>query len=284
MLKQRIITAIVLVAVLAASLWAPSPMPALALFVLVALLATWEWLRLTSPQQYHGLAIGIAGLVGLILALMAVQLPAWSAGFTTSSLQAYFDGLTLLVVLAWLVWVPVMVFRAYTNARRHALTLSMFGIAASMALWYSLATLLLRSGVWYLVSLLALIWIADSAAYFVGRAWGKRRLAPAVSPGKTLEGALGGVLGAVFWVALGRLWPGSFGAELIQRWGWGVALLTAALLAILSIMGDLFESLLKRRAGMKDSSQLLPGHGGILDRIDALYPVAPLVLLISGGP
>lgn len=284
MLKQRIMTAIVLIAVLVASLATPSPMPALALFVLVALLATWEWLRLASPQQYHRLALGIAAVTGFILTLMATQLLLGPTESKITSLQACFDGLTLVVVLAWLIWVPIIVIRAHTKGRQHVLALSIFGVAASMALWYSLAALLLRSGAWYLVSLLALIWAADSTAYFVGRAWGKRRLAPAVSPGKTLEGAVGGVLGAVFWVALSKLWPGSFGAELIQRWGWGVALLTAALLAMLSIMGDLFESLLKRRAGMKDSSQLLPGHGGILDRIDALYPVAPLVLLISGGP
>lgn len=284
MLKQRITTAIVLVAVLVASLGAPSPWPALLLFVLVALLATWEWLRLTLAPHQHGLAVAAAVAVGALLSVAAFVLVSIAPAQSAMGWQAGFDGLSLAVVLAWLVAVPIMLVRARTQARRHAFGLSLFGIAASLALWYSLAVLLLRSGAWYLVSLMALIWIADSAAYFVGRAWGKRRLAPAISPGKTLEGAFGGIAGAVLWVALGNILPNSFGADLIQRWGWGVALLTGALLAILSIVGDLFESLLKRRANMKDSSQLLPGHGGVLDRIDALYPVAPLVLLISGGP
>ena len=87
---------------------------------------------------------------------------------------------------------------------------------------------------------------------------------------------------SVLWVALSSFWADSFGAVMIQRWGWGLALPLAALLGMLSIVGDLFESLLKRRAGRKDSSALLPGHGGVYDRIDAILPVAPLALLLSG--
>src|SRR5690606_35529319 len=119
--------------------------------------------------------------------------------------------------------------------------------------------------------------------YFAGRAPGRRKLAPGVRPGKTLEGALAGVLAGVAWVALSSRWPDTYGLALVEHRSFGPALLWAALLAAVSIQGDLFESLLKRRAGRKDSSGLLPGHAGVLDRIDALLPVAPLAFLLSGA-
>jgi phosphatidate cytidylyltransferase len=107
-------------------------------------------------------------------------------------------------------------------------------------------------------------------------------LAPRVSPGKTIEGAVAGVAGAIIWILLSALWQGTFGALLVERWTvWG-AIPLAALLGVIAILGDLFESLLKRRAGRKDSSSLLPGHGGVYDRIDAIIPVMPVALLLSG--
>src|SRR5699024_5740104 len=120
-------------------------------------------------------------------------------------------------------------------------------------------------------------------AYFVGRALGRKRLAPTVSPGKTFEGALAGVMGAVIWVIITAFTPNGFGALLVYEWSWSGALLLAVGVACLSIVGDLFESLLKRRADQKDSSRLLPGHGGLFDRVDALLPVATLAFLLLGA-
>src|SRR5690606_4973316 len=137
-------------------------------------------------------------------------------------------------------------------------------------------------GAWCLVSMMALIWCADIAAYFTGRAIGRRKLAPSVSPGKTWEGAVGGVVAAAVWTIGTVAIPGSFGAVLAQYWSLPVVFILACLMAALSIIGDLFESLLKRRAGVKDSSRLLPGHGGVYDRIDALLPVAPVAILLTG--
>jgi len=148
-------------------------------------------------------------------------------------------------------------------------------VAAVIAVWTALVLLYQTHGVWMLVSLMALVWCADVAAYFTGRAFGRHKLVPGVSPGKTWEGAAGGVLAAVAWTWASMRFDGSFGAALSERHALPVALVLAALLAALSIVGDLYESLLKRRAGVKDSSALLPGHGGVLDRIDALLPVAP---------
>jgi phosphatidate cytidylyltransferase len=119
---------------------------------------------------------------------------------------------------------------------------------------------------------LLLIWIADSAAYFVGRAWGRRKLAPGISPGKTWEGAIGGTAAALVYAII----CGTF----IEGLSWVPYLLAAALLAVLSIVGDLFESAVKRQADVKDSGTLLPGHGGILDRIDSATAALPAAALL----
>src|SRR5690606_5171918 len=109
--------------------------------------------------------------------------------------------------------------------------LSLFGIVAILAVWLSLTQMFVQRGAWFLVSLMALIWLADIAAYFTGKALGRHKLAPHVSPGKTWEGAIGGVLAATAWVLLSAYWPGSFGDALVQRWPWWVAALIAILLA-----------------------------------------------------
>jgi phosphatidate cytidylyltransferase len=119
---------------------------------------------------------------------------------------------------------------------------------------------------------LVLVWIADSAAYFVGRAWGRRKLAPTVSPGKTWEGVAGGLVGAVLYAIIIALFT--------DRGAWLALVATAILLGMVSIVGDLFESAAKRQAGVKDSGTLLPGHGGILDRIDSATAALPLAALI----
>jgi phosphatidate cytidylyltransferase len=142
-------------------------------------------------------------------------------------------------------------------------------------------------GINFLLSLLCIVWTADIAAYFGGRAFGKRKLAPAISPGKSWAGVYSGMAGtlvlAVVWLSIERSWPAvpggaSWFSLVAARLGTGAMLAAVLFLAGLSVVGDLVESLVKRSAGAKDSSQLLPGHGGVLDRIDAMLPVLPLSL------
>jgi len=283
MLAQRLITAVVLLAVLLAALLASSPWPLLALLGLAAACALWEWLRLTWPAQDTPVpaivAVGLAVLIGVLL---------WHA---TSSFTHRLDGplpglinvwLVLAVGALWVVGATALVVQGRVDGRSQGLPLSLFAVLAVWVAWASLAQMFLAHGAWFLVSLLALIWFADIAAYFTGKAVGRHKLAPRVSPGKTWEGAAGGIVAAVAWVAVSTCWEGSFGQALLVRWSWLGLVLIAIALAALSIVGDLFESLLKRRAGVKDSSHLLPGHGGVYDRIDALLPVAPLALLLTG--
>jgi phosphatidate cytidylyltransferase len=143
---------------------------------------------------------------------------------------------------------------------------------------------LMDGGFVYLLSVLVIVWLADIAAYFAGRRWGRRKLAPAISPGKTWAG-VGGAVTAVLLLALllARLAPEvpAFSTLLQQRLPVAGALAVLAALVALSIVGDLFESLLKRQVDAKDSGRLLPGHGGVLDRIDALIAVLPAAALLD---
>jgi len=130
-----------------------------------------------------------------------------------------------------------------------------------------------------LLYLLSLVWVADIGAYFIGKRFGRHKLAPSISPGKTREGLLGGLVSSLLWMIV--VYQASA--------GWGIALLPFLLIGVLtalaSVFGDLFESVLKREAGVKDSSKLLPGHGGVLDRIDGVLAATPVFLsgiLIAG--
>jgi phosphatidate cytidylyltransferase len=282
MLGQRIVTAVILLAILAAAMISANPWWFVALLALAAACANWEWLRLTLPQPPSPLiSVGVAVLLFAgMLALTSAWLTGDGTGVSDPAWVLYY--VVPAVAAVWLFGGVAAVVRGRSDAAPASLGWSVFSVPAAFAAWAVLAQMFMARGAGFVVSLLALVWVADIAAYFAGRAFGKRKLAPRVSPGKTIEGAIAGVLGAVVWIGLSSLWSGSFGAALVERWSFWLALPIAALLGVLSIVGDLFESLLKRRAGRKDSSTLLPGHGGVYDRIDAILPVAPFALLLSG--
>lgn len=282
MLGQRIVTAVILLAILAAAMISANPWWFVALLALAAACANWEWLRLTLPQPPSPLiSVGVAALLFAgMLALTSAWLTGDGTGVADPAWVLYY--VVPAVAAVWLFGGVTAVVRGNSSAAPASLGWSLFSVPAAFAAWAVLAQMFMARGAGFVVSLLALVWVADIAAYFAGRAFGKRKLAPRVSPGKTIEGAIAGVLGAVVWIGLSSLWVGSFGHALVERWTFWLALPIAALLGVLSIVGDLFESLLKRRAGRKDSSTLLPGHGGVYDRIDAILPVAPFALLLSG--
>jgi len=275
MLRLRILTAIVLLLVLTAVLLAPSPWPFIVLIAAACALAGWEWLRMTT---------GVAGNVRWVNAAVACGLfvlinsPWW--GWMPSSTLAML--MTPLACMAWLTIAPLMVIRARVDAPARSLALSLFAVLALGATGLALVFMFLTRGAWYVVSLLMLVWVADIAAYFAGRACGRHKLALRVSPGKSVEGAAAGVVAVVVWVLASGQYEHTYGHALMARWGWMATVPLAALLALMSILGDLFESLIKRRAGIKDSSQLLPGHGGVWDRVDAVLPVVPLAALLVG--
>jgi phosphatidate cytidylyltransferase len=200
---------------------------------------------------------------GAVVAVFGVLFFSGSAG------EQYALGIA---AIFWVFIVPLWLVRGVAQARSSTLFLAGFVVLVPASL--AMATLEPRR----LLAVLALVWVADSAAYFVGRALGRRKLAPSISPGKTWEGALGGVAGALVWAIICR--------RIFEDVAWTPYLAAAAILAAVSIVGDLFESAAKRRAGVKDSGALLPGHGGILDRIDsatAVLPLAALLLMLKGN-
>jgi phosphatidate cytidylyltransferase len=273
MLRLRVITAVALVVVLLGALWLGPR--AFATFAAVAFgAAMFEWLRLAAWPAPAAIAGGVAG-AGLLAVLQ------WTG------IELEGQPLRALVALTCLAWLGVAAW--LVNAERNnRLTMHNDVVALLLPLllggaWFALIALY-RHGALYLFSTLAVVWIADIAAYFAGRAFGKRKLAPHISPGKTWAGA-GGAVGTVVLAGWGvwAAWPQGdlFSNGLFAR-SPQLAVITLALLVAISIVGDLFESLLKRHAGVKDSSRLLPGHGGVLDRIDALLPVLPAAVLIEG--
>ncbi|WP_298016443.1 phosphatidate cytidylyltransferase [uncultured Castellaniella sp.] len=275
MLRQRVFTAIVLLLIVAGAVSAPTPWPMLSLLTLMTGCALWEWWRLVWPHPLArgGAAVLAVCILGIVSRLLVDGQPDAHRVFQTVLLP--------LAVVFWLLPAPWMVARAGVPERCPSAGLALAGVLALAATWYALSWVFLQHGAGALISLWALVWCADIAAYFAGRSLGRHKLAPRVSPGKTWEGAAGGVLAATAWLlATAAWWPGSYGALLQQRLGWPALALAGIVLAAWSIVGDLFESLLKRRAGVKDSSQLLPGHGGVYDRIDAVLPVAPAAILL----
>ena len=276
MLAQRVITAVVLLALLLPALFVASPWPFALLTLILIGAAGWEWGRLNGRS--FGAALGLGAVVVALCGLAG-------AALISNTVEGSQGVLWLAAAAAWLVGgafalrAGVAGWPAVPLALRLAL-----GVVMLVAAW--LALVLLRSGgVNLLLSVLCLVWAADIAAYFGGRAFGRRKLAPTISPGKSWEGVAFGVLGvlalAVLWLFVERrlgLASPSFYSRLAARFGLVGAALLLVPMAGLSVVGDLFESLVKRAAGAKDSSRLLPGHGGVLDRIDALLPVLPAAL------
>ena len=276
MLGQRIVTAVVLLALLVPALLAPVTWPFHVLMLLLLGAGAWEWARLnglTGP-----VALAFAGLLALAGAAIGLSWP-------DSRLSS---GAWVVVGVGWVVggaWALRAGVHGWSQAPRAVRLL--LGVGVLAAAW--LALLQAHDlGVAYLLSAFMIVWLADIAAYFGGRTFGGPRLAPKISPGKTWSGALTGGAAVLAGAGAWMLWgPSADPAwvtvpyRLVDRWGaWGAAAALAGL-AAMSVVGDLFESLVKRSAGVKDSSRLLPGHGGVLDRIDAVLPVLPLCLMCA---
>lgn len=285
MLVQRILTAIVLLVVVVVALRVASPWPFVVLLTLASACCAWEWLSLRrgAARRRPGWPVWVAAVLFLFMFWLAkgwIDAPAAPTPGMMHGLLA--EALAPAVVLVWLIAATIAVARADVSPGS-SWGWQVFCVPAVLAAWFAASYAYLSEGAAFVISLFITVWVADVAAYFAGRAFGRRKLAPKVSPGKSVEGALAGVLGAALWtLASGHWWFASYGALLARQWGLFGSLILGAVLGAVSIVGDLFESLLKRRAGIKDSSGLLPGHGGVFDRLDALLPVLPLAMLLAG--
>jgi len=263
MLRLRVLTAIVLAVIVLGVLFGMPPVAGVVLFAVTMLLGAWEW------AAFAGLSGPLARLAYLVLAA-ALGALAWRPTATFAGWQALMGVAALwwCAAFGWLALAPLSVGRW-----RAALA----GLLALVPAWIGYGRLLLVTeparGVLYVFYLLLIIWAADIGAYFAGRAFGRLKLAPQVSPNKTWEGLLGGLAGGLL-LALA-------GARVLE-----LPLLAAGALGlavvIASVVGDLTESMFKRHAGLKDSGTLLPGHGGVLDRIDSLTAGVPFFVLGLG--
>lgn len=272
MLKTRIITALVILPVVFIALFT-FPNWAWDLFTLgIALVACWEWSHFCKfaahqSKQYLAMSSVLAGVIFFTY-----------LGYTGLDFASLATFGFVLAAIFWLVAAPLWLVKLWRPSGAWYVALT--GWVVVFPTWLAFLSLHDR-GAWMLLTFAVLVWVADIGAYFVGKAIGRRKLAPSISPGKTIEGALGGLAGVVayffVWQALaaraaerGDVW-----ARELHSHGY-ILLGIFLLLAIMSIVGDLFESWMKRGVGMKDSSRLLPGHGGVLDRIDALTSTLPL--------
>ena len=259
MLKTRIITAIVLAIGFSVALFKTSSQVWSVITFTATLIALWEWsnlIKLTKLQML--LNLGAALSIGLMM-IFSSHL---SIGHYKDELEF---GLLFISTVFWVVLIPFWLMSRKTINNK--LVMAMLGLLLLLATWVALNGLELISP-WLLLAVLSTVWLADSAAYFAGKRFGHHKLAPEISPGKTLEGVAGAMLASTLYGLLLCYYLH------ISRW----LIVGLWIIVVLSIMGDLFESLLKRQAGKKDSSHLLPGHGGVLDRIDGLISTLPLVL------
>ena len=279
MLKQRVITALVLLAILLPALFYPSVVPFAVVVLLLMAASAWEWARLNGYGMGPSVAAGI-----VCVALCAL---AWQSGWLLQPLT----GLWLVGGVLWVLGSAAMLYAGVSGWPRVPVLLRLLG--GLLVLWLAwLAAVQARMvGINFLLSALALVWVADIAAYFAGRAFGlrftKNRLAPSISPGKSWEGVWGGLAGVMVmsfvWVAADAHWQAavpSFYSRMAAQ-GWWLLVIAALFMVAMSVAGDLVESLIKRSAGVKDSSGLLPGHGGVLDRVDALLPTLPLAMMLT---
>ena len=278
MLKQRVITALVLLLILVPALFYHSPVPFSALALLFIAAGAWEWGRLNGFGQQASFLSGLACVLACLVA--------WWLGLLEQSLTLLwlFAGLAWVFAGAWVLYRGVSAWSGHPRVIR-----LISGLLALWLVWLAV-TQARMMGVNFLLSILALVWVADIFAYFAGKAlagrFSRSKLAPSISPGKSWEGVWGGMAGVVMlafaWQAADKVWAGtsfSFFSAIGLKSGW-LLLVVVIFMAAMSVVGDLFESLVKRSAGVKDSSGLLPGHGGVLDRVDALLPTLPLAMML----
>lgn len=273
MTKTRLLAALIMAPVaIAAILLLPTPW-IVALTAVVFLAGLWEWFELAEIEDTLARTVLLVAHLALMVAIVWASRSAAGYSFVLFQLASVIGVAWWLVALLWL--------RHYEFASNHEPWARLFKLAAGalavIPAWCALAWIHYPepNGHVWLFTALAIVWAADSAAYFAGRHFGGtlfkgRKLAPRVSPNKTYEGLLGGVLAGVLIGICGALLAGASGAQL------PMVAVTALLATLASVVGDLFESLLKRHAGVKDSGHLIPGHGGILDRIDGVLAALPV--------
>lgn len=302
MLMQRIITALVLAVVVILAVF-ELPANYFSLFIaIVTLGGAWEWLALTDADKVTKKLLFFAALIIPMLGVSfwTVLLELLSEAMEWPEIKDYSDALEWFVIAPVLFWLLAMIVMRQAATQLLQMEFKPFfqafvGWLVLLSAWMFMTKLRAYYGPGMVLYLLVLIWAADISAYFVGKKWGKDKLAPEISPGKTIQGMYGAlgaaaVCGIGFWV-YGKL-TSEDSAEgvdeslrFLDELVFTDMLVLSVFTVLVSIYGDLLFSLVKRRKGVKDSGRLLPGHGGILDRVDSLVAATPFfyagILLIG---
>jgi len=271
MTRTRLLAALIMAPVAIAAILLLHTPWMMALAALLFLAGLWEWFELAEIEDTLARTVLLVAHLAMMVAIV------WASRSSAGYTYVLFQLASVIGVVWWLL--ALFWLGRYDFASDHDTHARVFKLAAGalavIPAWCALGWIHAAqpNGHLWLFTALAIVWAADSGAYFVGRKLGKRKLAPRVSPNKTLEGLLGGVLAGVAVGMAGALVAGATSAQL----PWVALVALAAVLA--SVVGDLFESLLKRHVGVKDSGHLIPGHGGILDRIDGVLPALPVFAL-----
>jgi len=266
MLKQRILTAVILIPLVVWGILFQSTQVIALIYAVLILQGSWEWSRLA----------GTGNLIVRIVYVAVIAALLWYLNKGIGDRDLVLEN-TWLAVIWWcvaFVWIFIPTLASQKNNLMVMLKL-LVGVLVLTPSWFALANIHSVSTdgpVWLLYGLI-LIWIADSGAYFAGRTWGKHKLAPVVSPGKSWEGAIGGFVLVAIYAWLATVWWLPVNAP--QQY---LFIAISIALVPVSILGDLLESLMKRQSGIKDSGSLLPGHGGVMDRIDSMTAVMPIYL------
>ncbi|MDY3330803.1 MAG: phosphatidate cytidylyltransferase [Pelistega sp.] len=294
MLIPRIITAVVLLAILAVLVSLSNPLYFAVFISAASALTVFEWLRISLNSSSKSLIAGVVAAVSFVAfiacyylllpgegdnILIALSKPTvfqanpWSTVvFSTLIMLQFF------VSFVWIFIVPMVLYQAKTQVTENSILHSLLAVFAAFTTWFTILISYVFLGAWFLLSFLIIIWCADIFAYFGGKHFGGAKLAPAISPGKTRSGAICGVISVAIWMIVSAFIEGSFSALLVKHIGLVGSVAVGVVMAVVSVFGDLYESLLKRRANVKDSSQLLPGHGGFWDRLDSVVAVSPIAM------
>lgn len=260
MLKTRVLVALVLIPAFLAALFYLPPLAWQVLMGVLAVLAAREWASLAA-----------CGRAGQLWYMVFMALACWGLDRWAASAMHPISGV---VLSFWLIVAPLWLARHWL-VRQRAVLLPV-GLVVIAPTWLAFVALREISPALVLF-LMGLVWIADSAAYGAGHRWGKHKLAPRISPGKTWEGVYGALVAVAVYVVLWRwIVPDALGR--VSQLSFMALLASALVLVAISVLGDLFESHIKRTAGVKDSGTLIPGHGGLLDRIDSQTSVLPVAL------
>lgn len=260
MLKQRLLTALIMIPLVAALVIYLSPLWFCGFSALFVIWGAWEWSLFLGMDTLPKRLIYPTVMIVALVAAFFVRIP-----------------YALYAALAWWILATLLVI-CYPKGSgiwaQHKFVRAVMGVLVLIPCWMALNFMRsAENGSYMILFVFVLVWVADSAAYFVGGKWGKHKLAPQVSPGKSWEGLVGAIAAALVIAVLQLAWF-SIAYEI-----WPVALLLSLVTVLFSVVGDLFESMMKRNANLKDAGQSLPGHGGILDRIDSLTAAAPIFTL-----